>query len=74
MVRAERDLIEPEEFARLEKSPKREILARLAQFVRKKVGRPRIGIEPLTGAERMRRLRKREDQAKREKPKRKAKR
>lgn len=72
MARSERPLLSPEEFERLRKAPKAEILSVLAGYVRKEAGRPTGETPALTGAERMRQLRERQRKAvarsKRKKP------
>jgi len=54
MARSERELLEPEEFERLRKAPKIEILAVLERYVRKEAGRPTGETTALTSAERTR--------------------
>ena len=60
MARSERELLEPEEFERLKKAPKIEILAVLERYVRKEAGRPKGEMRALTTTERVRLFRERQ--------------
>ncbi len=65
MARSERPLLEPEEFERLRKAPKAEILSVLEQYVRREAGRPKAETPPLSSAERVRQYRERQRKGKR---------
>jgi hypothetical protein len=67
MARAERELLEPEEFERLKKAPKIEVLAVLERYVRREAGRPKAETPALTSAERTRLYRQRLKARKRKK-------
>jgi hypothetical protein len=63
MARTERPLLSPEEFERLKKAPKLEVLATLERYVRREAGRPKSDTPALTGAERVRLFRERQKKA-----------
>ena len=65
MARSERELLEPEEFERLRKASKIEVLAVLERYVRREAGRPKSEIPALTSAERVRQFRERQRKGKR---------
>jgi hypothetical protein len=63
MARSERELLEPEEFERLRKAPKIEVLAVLERYVRKEAGRPKSDAPALSATERVRQYRERQRKA-----------
>ncbi len=67
MARIKRELLEPEEFERLRKAPKIEVLAVLERYVRREAGKPKSDTPPLTNAERVRQFRERQRKAKKPK-------
>jgi hypothetical protein len=65
MEGTERRLLEPEEFERLRKAPKIEVLAALERYVRREAGRPKGATPALAATERVRQFRERQRKAKR---------